>query len=92
MTQFSGANDSSSFDGNTLLLECENNEYVYISGLEIFKFKTDDKIIDYTSLIGNNMIPYTFAAGENIHISYPLITNLLKTIKLMKELFKCDTQ
>ena len=33
MTQFSGANDSSSFDGNTLLLECENNEYVYISGL-----------------------------------------------------------
>ena len=65
MTQFSGANDSSGFDGNTLLLECENNEYVYISGLEIFKFKTDDKIIDYISLIGNPMIPYTFAVGEN---------------------------
>ena len=64
MTQFSGANDSSSFDGNTLLLECENNEYVYISGLEIFKFKTDDKIIDYISLRGNNMTPYTFALGE----------------------------
>ena len=65
MTQFSGASDSSSFDGNTFLLECENNEYVYTSGLEIFKFKTDDKIMGYISLIGNNMIPYTFAVGEN---------------------------
>ena len=26
LTQFSEANDSSGFDGNTLLLECENNE------------------------------------------------------------------
>ena len=42
MTQFSGANDNSGFEGNTRLLECENNEYVYISGLEVFKFKTDD--------------------------------------------------
>ena len=58
MTQFSGANDSSGFDGNTLLLDCENNEYVYISGLEHFKFKTDVKIMDYISLIGNNMVTY----------------------------------
>ena len=29
MTDFSGAADNSSdFDGNTLLLQCENNEYV----------------------------------------------------------------
>ena len=29
MTEFSGAvNNSSRFDGNTLLLECEDNEYV----------------------------------------------------------------
>ena len=34
MTEISGtANISSDFDGNTLLIECENNEYVYISGL-----------------------------------------------------------
>ena len=46
MTELSGANDNFDFDGNTLLLECEDNEYVYISGLEIFKFKTNDKIID----------------------------------------------
>ena len=65
MTEFCEAEDKEKFDGNTLLLECENNEYLYISGLEIFKLKTGDKVIDYISLIGNNMIPYTFAVGEN---------------------------
>ena len=65
MTEFSWiANNSSGFDGNTLLLECENNEYVYISGLEFFKFKTDDKFIDYISLMGNNMVPYAIIVGE----------------------------
>ena len=65
MTEFSGAADNSSdFDGNTLLLQCENNEYVYISGLEIVKFKTDDKIKDYISLIGNNMVLYAIILGE----------------------------
>ena len=65
MTEFSGAADNSSrFDGNTLLLECEGNEYVYISGLEISKFNTGDKIIDYISLMGNNMTPYAIMIGE----------------------------
>ena len=64
LTQFSGANDSSDFDGNSLLLEVEDTEYVYISGLEIFKFKTDDKIIEYISLMGNNMIPHAIMIGE----------------------------
>ena len=64
MTEFSGAAENSSdFEGNTFLLQCENDEYVYISGLEIFKFKTDDKFIDYISLKGNNMIPYAIING-----------------------------
>ena len=64
MTEFSGAvNIGSDFDGNTLLLECEDNESVYICGLEITKFKTNDKIIDYISLMGNNLIPYAYAIG-----------------------------
>ena len=46
MTEFSGANDSSDFDGNTILVEFADNEYVYTSGFEISKFKTDDKIIE----------------------------------------------
>ena len=42
MTQFSAAADNSSgFDGKTLLLECEDNEYLYISGLESTTFKTN---------------------------------------------------
>ena len=65
MTEISGAADSSSgFDGNTLLLQCEDHEYVYISGLEDSKFKTDDKIIDYVSHLGNNMTPYAIIIGE----------------------------
>ena len=72
MTEFSGAADNSScFDGNTLLLEFENNEYVYISGLEYIKFKTDDQIIEYISLMGNNMTPHAFAIWRkkyNFHI------------------------
>ena len=64
MTDFSGAGDKDGFDGNTLLLECEDNEYVYVSGLEISKLKTDDKIMDYISLMGNNMVPYAVMVGE----------------------------
>ena len=64
MAEFFEAEYKEEYDDNTLLLECENNEYVYISGLEIFKFKTGDKIIHYISLIGNNMIPCTFAVEE----------------------------
>ena len=79
MTEFSDDNNSHDYDGNTLLLEFEDNEYVYISGLEIFKFKTDDKIIDYISLMGNNMIPYTFAVGERytyfLYYRYKFIEN-----------------
>ena len=33
LTQFSEANGSSDFDGKTILLECEDNENVKISGL-----------------------------------------------------------
>ena len=43
MTEFSGALKISNFDGETILLECEDIKYVYISGLEVFEFKTDDK-------------------------------------------------
>ena len=58
MTEFSGAADNSSdFDGNTLLLEVEDRIYVYISGLEITKFEISDKFIFCISLMGNNMIP-----------------------------------
>ena len=64
MTDFSGTVDNVGFDDKTLLLEVEDNEYAYISGLENFKFKTDDKVIDYISLMGNNIVPYAIMIGE----------------------------
>ena len=63
---FIGKNqDRDDFDGNTLLLECDNNEYIYIGGFEIVKFQIEeeDKIIDYISLMGYNMIPFAIAVG-----------------------------
>ena len=64
MSEFSGALNILNFDGNTILLECEDSKHLCTSGLEIFALRTDDKIIDCISLMGNNMIPYTFAVGE----------------------------
>ena len=37
--------------------------------------------------MGNNMIPYALILGEKIHISYTMVTNLVKTIKLKKEFY-----
>ena len=87
MTEFLGANNSHDYEGNTLLLEFEDNEYVNISGLEIFKFKTDDKIIDYISLIGNNMIPYALAVGEKYTYFLYYHYKFIETIKLEKILY-----
>ena len=72
MTEFFGGGDNNSdFDGNTLLLECEDGKYVYISGRGIFEFRTDDNFIEYISLMGNNMIPYAIVEGEkNIFFLY----------------------
>ena len=65
MTEFSGAADNSSdFDGNTLLLEVEDRKYVNISGLETTEFETNDKVIDRISLMGNNLVPYVILLGE----------------------------
>ena len=79
MTDFSGALNNSNFDGNTILLDCEDSNYVYISGLEIFEFRTSDKIIDYISLMDNNMTPYVFGVGSRytyfISTHYKFIEN-----------------
>ena len=94
MKQFSGAGDMFVFDGNTILLDCKDNEYVvYFFGFEIFKFKTDDKILDYISLMGNIMCSYTIAVVEKytyfVSDHYKVIEN-----DKMEEgiLFKSDKQ
>jgi hypothetical protein len=60
------------FDGNTILLELKNKNYIYIKD-EIQKIKINDKIKEYYSFIGNNDVPYPMAIGEkNIYFfAYP---------------------
>ena len=71
--------DDSSFEDNTVLLEFENRKQLNISGSEFFKFETDDKIIDYISVMSNNMIPYTNIIGKTytyyIALHYKFIEN-----------------
>ena len=64
MTEVSEAKDNLLYDGNTISLELEDIEYIYISGLEILKFKTEDKIVIYIPLMGNNMCPFAIVIGE----------------------------
>ena len=59
-----GALDNSDFDGITILLEIEDNKYVFIAVYEIFGVRTVDKTLDYISIMGNMMKPYSFAVGE----------------------------
>jgi len=53
--------------GNTILLQLTKNRYIYIEGY-IYEFSTNDEIVKYFSLIGNNDIPYPIALGkENVY-------------------------
>ena len=69
MTEISGACDSSDFIGNTDLVGIVN-EYIFISGLEYIKFTTEDKLIDFISLMGTNLIPSAIAIEKYTHSSY----------------------
>ena len=57
----SGAFDKMSFNGNTILVKIseENGKhrYVYIGGIMICSFMTNDNIYDYISIMGNNLCP-----------------------------------
>lgn len=52
--------------GNSILLEVGDGKYIYI-GHEIYSLETKDKerIVEYFSPVGNSMVPYPYAVGEN---------------------------
>ena len=53
--------------GNSILLKLNNNKYVFI-GETIYEFSTNDEIVKFYSLIGNNDVPYPIALGkENVY-------------------------
>ena len=80
MTALSGAFDKACFDGNTILLKVglENgkNKYVCIGGDMVCSFMISDNIYEYISNMGNNLIPYSIAAGEENY--YLLAPNFKK--------------
>ena len=46
----------SGYDGNTILLGGDDNEHIFVFGIEFIKFSTEDKTMVFISLLGNNMI------------------------------------
>jgi len=51
------------YDGNSILIEIENNTYVYI-GHMIDSFTTKARIVSYLSPMGNSCVPYPYAIDE----------------------------
>ena len=64
MTEILGACDNSEYNGNNLLMANNKEEYVLVSGFEIFKFATEYKRMDLISIVGDNMVLYPIALGE----------------------------
>ena len=52
------------WSGNSLLIKIDENTYTSI-GYNIYTFRTNEKIIDYLSPMGNNDVSYPVAIGEN---------------------------
>lgn len=53
--------------GNTILIQINEHKYIYI-GCDIFSFRTNEKILDFISPLGNSDVPYPLAYGtENIY-------------------------
>ena len=63
------------YDGNSILVEIDDNEYVYI-GMNIYKFNSLNKINYYLSIVGNNWVPYPYAIDERNNI-YLMIENTI---------------
>jgi len=63
-TEFSGCTGDE-FDGNSILLISNQNQYVYI-GDQVYEFEVeeDEEIISYHSPVGNSDVPYPFAVGK----------------------------
>ena len=94
MTLMSGVFDKSVFDGNIILLkifeEKDKHMYLYIGGDMICSFLTKDKIYKYISKMGNNLTPYSTAAGhENVYFLTPHF-KFIKREKNNNELLKTN--
>jgi len=62
MTRSSGGSGPE-FDGNTIVVQTGNLEYIYI-GEKVFKFKTLAPLTKYESPVGNNDVPYPYGVDS----------------------------
>ena len=97
MTAFSGAFNKPVFEGNTISLriseENDKHRYLYIGSDMVCSFQTNDKIYEYISNMGNNLVPYSITiVEENIYFSNPdfefIKKENIKNIKLMEKIEK----
>ncbi len=59
---------SPGLDGNTVLIKITDYKYVLVAA-QIYEFETDDKIIDFASLLGSSSITWPVGFGEdNIYL------------------------
>ena len=75
-------------DGNSILIQLTNTQYVYIGHI-IYEFKTSDQIQKYYSNLGNNDVPYPVAVGEKnayfmLDRKYVAKENIYRNVKSAK--------
>jgi hypothetical protein len=72
LTDYSGfweGYDTSCYEmhGNSVLIQVTDSDYIYV-GWNIYKFSTNELIVDYVSPVGNNDVPYPVAYGvDNVY-------------------------
>lgn len=67
--------DDSEYLGNSILLNLNNTRYVFI-GDRFFEFESYGKIVKFSSMVGNNDVPYPYAIDDKGYI-YLLIENAI---------------
>jgi len=77
MSGFSGGHGKR-FDGNSILLHMQENEYVFI-GHEIYKFTAFSEIVKYVSPVGNSDVPYPYAIDVDNNY-YLMIEDVVVTV------------
>lgn len=83
MTEFSGG-FGEEFDGNSILLNIKGKKYIFI-GRSIFMFSAKNKIIEYTSPIGNSDVPYPYAIDKEGYIYLLIEEVIMKTNDELKK-------
>lgn len=84
-TEYSGGYGSR-FDGNSVLLEVNDNEYIFIGDC-IYSFTSLAKIVEYVSEVGNSDVPYPYAIDKKGN-TYLMIEDVILLNKMCYDPYK----